>query len=235
MLGGVQRELARVGVRVGDEAACELLVRQHRLPAADVGEQLRDVGDAERADVDAVDRGHRCEIAGAEALEGAYVELRVLADGLADRLVQRVGAAQRAGDVGADVHAVASDGTRLEHVVEARDGLEVGGRDGHHAGDLLDRLGRAPAVHALCRRERGQRGGATVGVVGHVALDLLPQRLGNLDVGAVGHERGVLLEVHRPIPPGNARPVLETPHHAHLSMPPRIGSSIASVAIRSAM
>ena len=82
-----------------------------------------------------------------------------------DAVEQLVGAAQRAGDVRAHVDAVAADRVGLEHVVEGRDRVQVGGRDAHHAGDLLDRLRRAPAVHALGGVQRRQRRRAAVGVV----------------------------------------------------------------------
>ena len=96
-------------------------------------------------------------------------------------------------------------GLGLEHVVEGRDRLEVGGGHAHHAGDLLDRLRRAPAVHALCRRERRQRRGAAVGVVGHVRLDLGAQRRRHVDGLRVGDLGRVLLEVGGAVPAGHAR------------------------------
>ena len=43
----------------------------------------------------------------------------------------------------------AADGVRLEHVVEGRERFQVGGRDAHHAGDLLEGLRRAPPVERL--------------------------------------------------------------------------------------
>jgi len=152
-----------------------LLLCEHRTPGAQILEQLGHVGGRERSDVDAVDGGHRRDVAGAETLKGAHVDrfpVDALGGGCTHDLIELIGAAQRAGDVRADIHAVAAHGARLEHVVEARDGLQVGGREAHHARDLLDRLGRAPAVQTLRGCQRRQGGGAVVGVVGHVALDL---------------------------------------------------------------
>ncbi len=179
-------------------------------PALDVVEQLRHVGEAERPHVHAVDRGHRRDVAGAEALERAHVEfgLRVRSFGgrLGDRLVQLVGAAQRAGDVGAHVHAVASHGRGLEHVVEARHRLQVGGGHAHHARDLLDRLRRAPAVHALGGLQCRQRGGAAVGVVGHVRLDLRAQLSRHVGAGCVGDLAGSFSRSAARSQPGTREP-----------------------------
>ena len=206
-------------MRVGDQAPRELLLRQHRTPRACVLEQLRDVLQRERPDVDAVDRGHRGDVARAEALERAHVEVRVVTGGSADRLVELVGAAQRAGDVRADIHRVPTDGRRLEHVVEGRDRREVGGGEAHHARDLVDRRGRAPAVHALRRGERGQRRGAAVGIVGHVRLDLRAQILRHRGARGVGDLRGILREVRRFIPAGHARAVLVALDRGHRARP----------------
>ena len=76
-------ELAAVRVRVGHQPARELLLGQHRASGADVLEQLRHVLGRERADVDAVDRRHRRDVAGAEALERAHVDVRVPGRGAA--------------------------------------------------------------------------------------------------------------------------------------------------------
>jgi hypothetical protein len=46
----MQRILAAVGARVGGQPSRELLLGQHRSSGAHVVEQLRHVGDAERAD-----------------------------------------------------------------------------------------------------------------------------------------------------------------------------------------
>ncbi len=75
---------------------------------------------------------------------------------------------------------VAPDGGGLEHVVEGRDGDQLGGGQPHHARDLVDRLGRAPAVHPLRGLQRRQDRGAGVGVERHVRLDLRAQPLGHL-------------------------------------------------------
>ncbi len=62
----------------------ELLLGQHLAAGADVGEQLGDILERERSDVDAVDGGHRRDVAGAEALERAHVEVGVIARGPLD-------------------------------------------------------------------------------------------------------------------------------------------------------
>ncbi len=100
-----------------------------------------------------------------------------------------------------------------------------------------------------------------VRISGHGLLDLPAQLAGDLDRGGVGNLSGRLCQVDRLIPAGDARAVSEARHahllahgslaigrttggahgrllqrpEAHLSIPPRIGSSIATVAIRSAM
>ena len=84
---------------------------------------------------------------------------------LGDRVETRLRVAQAAGDAGADVHVAARRRAAcVEHVVEGRDRGQVGGRDLHHRGDLVDRLGRAPAVHALGGVQRRHRGRVAVGV-----------------------------------------------------------------------
>ena len=71
----------------------------------------------ERPDVLAVDRRHRRDVAGAEALEGAHVEVRVVA-GRSSRIAreQLVGAAQRARDVRAHVDRVARRPARVSNM-----------------------------------------------------------------------------------------------------------------------
>ena len=115
-------------------------------------------------------------------------------------------------------------------------------------------------MQALRRRQRRQRGGVAVGIVGHVRLDLRAQLARDLDQRRIRNAGRVLLEVGRLVPAGPARAVLEAQHghgpgarggwtrrrsragraalagpRAHRSMPPRIGSSIATVAIMSAI
>ena len=140
---------------IGTGTSHKLTVGQHGAPRPDVVQQRLRVLRAQRPDVDAVDGGHRRDVARAQALEGAHVELGILAGGALDRLEQRVGPAQRAGDVGAHVDAVPAHGRRLEHVVEGRHRRQVGRGEAHHRGHLVERLRRAPAVQAL--------GGASAG------------------------------------------------------------------------
>ena len=79
------------GAGVGALAQAQLLVGQRRHAVADLLDEPRHLVERDRADVDAVDRGHRRDVAGAEALEAAHVEVRV-AGGL---LAQPVVAARR--------------------------------------------------------------------------------------------------------------------------------------------
>ena len=75
-------------------------------------------------------------------------------------------------------------GLGLEHVVEAGHGREVRGGEVHHLRDLLDRLGRTPAVHSLRCPQSRQRRRAAVGIERHVRLDVGAQSAGHLDRGA---------------------------------------------------
>src|SRR6185436_533524 len=97
---------------------------------------------------------------------------------------------------------------------------------------------------ALSRGKRRNRSGAMVGVLGHQGLDLVAQLLGDFGRGRVRDWRRVLFEVDGVVPTGHARafPALGDlvlgellRLGAHRSIPPSTGSSIASVAIRSAM
>ena len=89
---------------------------------------------------------------------------------------------------------------------------------------------------ALRGGERRQRRGVAVGVAGHRRLDLArAASAGTATSAGSGIAGGVLVEVGGLVPAGHARAVLEAADVAHRSIPPRIGSSIASVAIRSAM
>ena len=150
----MRRELARVGARVGDRAARELLLGQHARPRAHVRRAGAGTSAVrERPDVDAVDRGHRRDVAGAEALERAHVDVGSVAR-RPPRIAAYSSSAPRS-EQEMFVHTYTlwrPTGRRLEHVVEARHRLQVGGRQAHHAGDLLDRLGRAPAVQRAGRR-----------------------------------------------------------------------------------
>ena len=127
--------------------------RAHRSIAASASASV------ERAVVAVVERGHRRQVAGAEALEALDEELAVGGGGavvrrlvgigtggLAERLEQLVAAAHPAGDVGADEHPVGADRLGGEQVVEGGHRLEVGGGDPHHRSRLADPVRRAPAV-----------------------------------------------------------------------------------------
>ena len=171
-----------------------------------------DLADLDRADVGAVDRHHRRDVARAEALELAQVDARVVADLVEERLVELVGAAQRARDVRADVDVVLADRVGEQHVVERRDRRQVAGRQAHHARGLLDALRRAPAVVVLDLVERGDGGRAAVGVLRHVRLDARAQRLGHRRRRGIGNARGVLLEVGRLVPAGDPGAVPEARH-----------------------
>ena len=94
-------------------------------------------------------------------------------DGLAELDEDVVGAAHPARDVVADEDAVLRGRLEAEEVVEARDGLEVGGGDAHDGGGLADPVGRAPAVVALDGPERRDRGGAELRIAAHRLLDRL--------------------------------------------------------------
>ena len=76
-------------------------------------------------------------------------------------------------------------------------------------------------MYTLRGRQGWQGGGVTVGVQGHVRFDLRSQIGGHIDAGGVGDRGGCLLQIGGHIPSRGAS-------RAHRSMPPRIGSSIAS-------
>ena len=233
--------MTRSGARgSADFRRFELALGQRLLAAAHRVEDGGDLVEADRPDVVAVDRGHRRHVARAQALEGADVELGVVAAVLVEGGEQLVGAAQRARDVGAHEDVVAAHRLREEHVVEGRHRDEVARRQAHDARHLLDALRRAPAVQVLHGVQRRDRRRAMVGVARHVGLDRRPQLLGHRRGGGVGDLLGVLGEVRGLVPAGNARAVPEARHACRVdrhyrSMPPRIGSSAASVAIMSAM
>ena len=126
---------AGVGSRVLPRALGQRLC----LPRADSPSRSSagDLVELDRPDVDAVDGGHRRDVAGAEALEVADVDVGVLAVSCLDRGEQLVGPAQRARDVRADVDVVAADGPRVELVVEGGDGDDVARRQAHDRRDLL--------------------------------------------------------------------------------------------------
>ena len=225
----------------GGLAPGELLVREHLAPFLDVVAQALDVLVDERADVDAVDRGHRGDLARAEALEGAHVEVRVAAEHVLDVRVELVRAEQRARDVRAHVHVRLALGGELEHVVEARDAHQVGGRQAQHARGLLHRRRRQPAVLALDdlhRRDRRRSGCPGT----WPSASSIPVRTcaGTYVVAGSGTTAGSFVRSTERVPARDARAVgvaldLARIDRHQRSIPPRIGSSIASATIMSAM
>ena len=191
----------------------------------------------DRADVLAVDRGHRRDVAGAQALEAAQVEVRVA--GRPPRAAPRAARRRRTASTRCSCRrrpSLVPDGARLEHVVEGRDRGQVGGRQAHHAGRLLDALRRAPAVAALDGEQRGDRGRAAVGVLGHRGLDLGAQVGGHRRARGVGDAGRVLVEVGGVVPARDARALLEADDaagSAAISGPPRRAPGRASPASRS--
>ena len=162
----------------------------------------------DRADVDAVDAGHRRDVAGAEALEVADVDVGVLGHLVLDRVEQLVAAAQRAGDVRADVDAVAADGLRVELVVERGDRDDVAGREPHDRGDLRDASGE----HQPCRRWAAAR----AGIVADRRSGYLAMWPRSPPAGPPGTRRSpdrgrrrVLGGVDGVVPAGDTRPVRE--------------------------
>src|SRR4029453_16704851 len=106
----IEAPVAAAAGAAGEGTVLEALLGEH---VGAVRAQLLDRGLrvllGERAVVALVDRGHRRDVAGAEALEAADEQLAVLrgagpvhARGLAEALEQAVRAAQPAADVGAD-------------------------------------------------------------------------------------------------------------------------------------
>src|SRR5205823_8680667 len=146
----------------------------------------RDVLGLHRPAVVVVDRDDRRPATAAEALDRAQGELAVLgrlarphAELALERLEHGLGAAQRAADVRADLDQVPPDGTQMEHVVEGRDRLAVGGREAERVADLLERLRREPAAVPLLREpERGQDRRARLRILLRRAPDLVAERPG---------------------------------------------------------
>ena len=159
----------------------------------------------ERAVVLLVDRDHRGDVAGAQALEALDEDLAVgrvgavvlglvvvAPGGLAELGEDVVGAAHPARDVVADEDAVLRGRLEAEEVVEARDGLEVGGGDAHHGGRLADPVRRAPAVVALDGPERRDRCGAKLRIAAHRLLDRALELGRHVDLVELGDALGVL-------------------------------------------
>ena len=156
--------------------------RQVASPAAPSGrrglelaDRLARLGRLERAVVALVDRGHRGDVAGAEALEAGDEEVVVALGGGLEGVEQLVAAAHPAADVGADLDPVAADPLGVQEVVEAGDRLQVARGHPHHRGGLADPLRGAPAVALLHRPEGRDRGRVAVGVARHQQLDPLAQ------------------------------------------------------------
>src|SRR5688500_4158094 len=126
-VSGIARRLSQ-----GERLVGEGLLAGAKLPRNRLG-----VGVLERAVVALVDRRHRGDVAGAQALEARYEQLAVLrgrppvrgllgiaARRLAEGIEQPVGAVHPARDVGADQHPVAPQRLEAKEVVEARNRLE---------------------------------------------------------------------------------------------------------------
>src|SRR4051812_4169032 len=180
----------------------ESAARQRRPAGADCLDYLAGVVGLERPDVATVDGCHGRHVARAEALETPDLGvLERLLLGLAlERLEDALRPARHAGDARAHVHVVPADRLLVVHVVEARDHREVGRGELHHRRHLVERLGRAPAVHFLRCVQRGHDGRAAVRVAGHRLLDRAPQLLRDLGLREVGDHGWVLLEVDRVVP-----------------------------------
>ena len=99
----VRPRFQRLGGRL---ALASCLASSTARPASTSSTIVRQSLGLQRADVLAVDRRHRRDVARAQALERAHVEARVVAGGGEHRVVDRVGAAQRARDVRAHVDLV---------------------------------------------------------------------------------------------------------------------------------
>ena len=180
-----------------------------RAPALTSSRMRSQSSSVERADVDAVDRGHRRDLARAEALEGAHVEVRVAAEHVlhrARRARRRRAASTRCSCTRRRPSAPL--GRELEHVVEARDGDQVGGRQAQHAGGLLHRRRRQPAVLALDdlhRRDRGASGcPGTCAISASIAVAHVR---GHVRRRGIGDDRRVLREVDGAVPARDARAV----------------------------
>ena len=223
----------------GEGALGQRFLGEDVAAAAQLLDRGRRVALLQRPVVALVDRGHRRDVAGAEALEAGDEDVLVALGGGAEGVEQLIAAAHPAADVGADLDFVAADRLGVEEVVEAGDRLEVGGGDPHHRGGLADPLRGAPAVAPLHRPQRRQRGRFAVRVAGHLRLDLLAQlvraadfvQLGDLLLGARRHPALGHRAVDRQVRVLDAAAV----DGAHRSTPPRIGSSMPRLAIMSAM
>ena len=172
-------------------------------PARTSSSSVRHVRERERPDVHAVDRGHRRDVARAEALERAHVERpgpRRRAARIAVVAARRRRAASRR--CSCTRRRCAAHGLGLEHVVEARHR-----RPDRRASRRITQAtcSIASGEHQPCTRcaacERGQRGRAAVRVAGPCApRSRRAARLGPAVRRRVRDRRRVLLEVGRGCP-----------------------------------
>ena len=155
----------------GQRPPLQRLLRQHLVAAQQLLDRRRRLGRLQRPEVALIDRGHRRDVAGAEALKAGDEDVLLTLGRGAESVEQLVAAAHPAADVGADRDLVAADRLGVQEVVEAGDRLQVGRGDAHHRGGLANSLGGAPAVAPLHRPERRDRGRFAVRVAAHQRLD----------------------------------------------------------------
>src|SRR5262249_37523137 len=92
-----------------------------------------------------------CDLAVVRRLARAHAELGL------ERVDDVLRTVERARDVRAHLDQVPPDGREVEHVVEGRDRVTVGGRQPERVGDLAERLGGQPAVPLLREPQRRDR------------------------------------------------------------------------------
>ena len=159
---------------------------------------------------------------------------------LAERVVQRVGAVQRARDVRAHVDVGAARRARCRTC--RRTSRRRAGRPGVSR-ITAPTCAIASGEHQPCRRcAAASAGSAAERRSGYLAMCASISARSSSGTGVVarsGTSIGSFVEVDGVVPAGDARAVVEArdalAQPAHRSMPPRTGSSIASVAMRSAM
>ena len=214
------------------------LLGQHLLAGQQLLDRGRRLGRLQRAEVALVDRGHRRDVAGAEALEAGDEEVLVARGGGLEGVEQLVAAAHPAADVGADRDLVGADRLGVQQVVEAGDRLQVGGRDPHHRGGLADPLRRAPAVAPLHRPERRDRGRVAVRVARHQRpRSARAAPAGSRLRAAPGSPSGLRSGTRPSVTArstGRSGCDAGAVDGAHRSTPPRIGSSMPRLQIMSA-
>ena len=137
-----------------------------------------------------------------------HVEVRVVAGGAQHRVVDLVGAEQRARDVRAHVDVVAALRRRSEHVVERRHRGQVRGRQPHHAGGLLDRRRRAASRARAGRSSApGSRPSGCPGTSPSAPRSPTRTCAGTGVVAGSGTTAGSFVEVDRLVPARDARAV----------------------------